>query len=62
MHARSGVLVSLGLDGEHSLCRAAQTASVRLVRDALREKDRAAVRLYPSLGLAAGCLLAVLLL
>lgn len=33
-----------------------------LVRDALREKDRAAVRLYPSLGLAAGCLLAVLLL
>ena len=30
--------------------------------DALREKDRAAVRLYPSLGLAAGCLLAVLLL
>ena len=36
--------------------------SVRLVRDALREKDRAAVRLYPSLGLAAGCLLAVLLL
>ena len=37
-------------------------ASVRLVRDALREKDRAAVRLYPSLGLAAGCLLAVLLL
>ncbi len=36
-------------------------ASVRLVRDALREKDRAAVRLYPSLG-AAGCLLAVLLL
>ena len=49
-----------GMEPEQALD--ALDASVRLVRDALREKDRAAVRLYPSLGLAAGCLLAVLLL
>ena len=36
--------------------------SVQHVRDTLRERQKAAVRLYPSLGLAAGCLLAVLLL
>lgn len=77
-HARSGVLVSLGLDGEHSLCRAAQGAGraassagdAALLRHGAgagarcvgrfgpgscamrcREKDRAAVRLYPSLAL-----------
>ena len=55
-----GAQLSSGAEPEQALD--ALDASVRLVRDALREKDRAAVRLYPSLGLAAGCLLAVLLL
>ena len=57
---RLGTQLSSGAEPEQALD--ALDVSVRLVRDALREKDRAAVRLYPSLGLAAGCLLAVLLL
>ena len=57
---RLGAQLCSGTEPEQALD--ALDASVRLVRDALREKDRAAVRLYPSLGLAAGCLLAVLLL
>ena len=57
---RLGTQLSSGAEPEQALD--ALDASVRLVRDALREKDRAAVRLYPSLGLAAGCLIAVLLL
>ena len=57
---RLGAQLCTGTEPEQALD--ALDASVRLVRDALREKDHAAVRLYPSLGLAAGCLLAVLLL
>ena len=57
---RLGTQLCSGTEPEQALD--ALDASVRLVRDALREKDRAAVRLYPSLGLAAGGLLAVLLL
>lgn len=57
---RLGTQLCSGTEPEQALD--ALDVSVRLVRDALREKDRAAVRLYPSLGLAAGCLLAVLLL
>ena len=57
---RLGAQLCSGTEPEQALD--ALDASVRLVRDALREKDRAAVRLYPSLSLAAGCLLAVLLL
>ena len=57
---RLGEQLSSGADPEQALD--ALDESVRLTRDSLREKCRAAVRLYPSLGLAAGCLLAVLLL
>ncbi len=57
---RLGEQLSSGAEPEQALD--ALEESVRPVRDALREKKRAAVRLYPSLGLAAGCLLAVLLL
>lgn len=57
---RLGTQLCSGTEPEQALD--ALDVSVRLVRDALREKDRAAVRLYPSLGLAASCLLAVLLL
>ena len=57
---RLGAQLCSGTEPEQALD--ALDVSVRLVRDALREKDRAAVRLYPSLGLAAGGLLAVLLL
>ena len=48
---RLGTQLSSGAEPEQALD--ALDVSVRLVRDALREKDRAAVRLYPSLGLAA---------
>lgn len=57
---RLGEQLSSGTQPEQALD--ALDASVRLVLDGLREKNRAAVRLYPPLGLAAGCLLAVLLL
>lgn len=57
---RLGEQLSSGTDPEQALD--ALEESVRLTRDLLREKDRTAVRLYPSLGFAAGCLLAVLLL
>lgn len=57
---RLGEQLSSGADPEQALD--ALDESVRLTRDSLRENCRAAVRLYPSLGLAAGCLLAVLLL
>lgn len=57
---RLGEQLSSGADPEQALD--ALDDSVRLTRDSLREKSRAAVRLYPSLGLATGCLLAVLLL
>lgn len=57
---RLGEQLSSGADPEQTLD--ALDDSVRLLRDSLREKNGAAVRLYPSLGLAAGCLLAVLLL
>lgn len=57
---RLGEQLSSGMEPEQALD--ALDESVRHVRDSLREKKRAAVRLYPSLGLAAGCLLAVLLL
>lgn len=57
---RLGEQLSSGADPEQALD--ALDDSVRLTRDSLREKCRAAVRLYPSLGLAAGSLLAVLLL
>lgn len=57
---RLGEQLSSGAEPEQALD--ALNESVRNVRDALRERKKAAVRLYPSLGLAAGCLLAVLLL
>ncbi len=57
---RLGEQLSSGAEPEQAFD--ALDESVRHVRDALREKKRAAIRLYPSLGLAAGCLLAVLLL
>ena len=57
---RFGEQLSSGAEPEQALD--ALEESVRHVRDTLRERKKAAVRLYPSLGLAAGCLLAVLLL
>ena len=57
---RLGEQLSSGTDPEQALD--ALDESIRLTRDQLREKNRTAVRLYPSLGLAAGCMLAVLLL
>lgn len=57
---RLGEQLSSGAAPEQTLD--ALDDSIRLIRDSLREKNRAAVRLYPSLGLAAGCLLAILLL
>ena len=57
---RLGLQLSSGANPEPTLD--AFTDAVRLVRDSLLAKKSAAVRLYPSLGLAAGCLLAVLLL
>lgn len=50
-----GAQLCSGTEPEQALD--ALDASVRLVRDALREKDHAAVRLYPSLGLAAAVFL-----
>ena len=57
---RLGEQLSSGAEPEQALDALEET--VRHARDALREQKKAAVRLYPSLGLAAGCLLAVLLL
>lgn len=57
---RLGEQLSSGAEPEQAL--GALEDSVRPVRDALRERKKGAVRLYPSLGLAAGCILAVLLL
>lgn len=57
---RLGEQLSSGAEPEQAL--GAFESAVTRVRDSLRERKRSAVRLYPSLGLAGGCLLAVLLL
>ena len=57
---RLGMQLSSGADPETALN--AFSDAVRFVRDSFLARKNAAVRLYPSLGLAAGCLLAVLLL
>ena len=57
---RLGMQLASGADPEATLDAFGET--IRLIRDSLLARKSAAVRLYPSLGLAAGCLLAVLLL
>ena len=57
---RLGEQLSSGAEPEQALDTLDE--STRHVRDVMREKKKTAVRLYPSLGLAAGSLLAVLLL
>lgn len=57
---RFGEQLSSGADPEQMLT--ALEENVSYVRSSLREKEQTARRLYPSLGIAAGCILAVLLL
>lgn len=57
---RLGAQLSSGAEPEQAL--GAFECAVTQVRDTLTERKRSAVRLYPSLGLAGGCLLAILLL
>lgn len=55
-----GGSLSAGAEPERALT--AFTETVKSVRGSLREKRAANARLYPSLGIAAGCMLALLLL
>lgn len=57
---RLGEQLCSGADPEQMLT--ALEENVSYVRSSLREKEQTARRLYPSLGIAAGCILAVLLL